>query len=191
MWESVSILDRKLGPVGIPPISAVGKNMHGCFCNMFNLRFSNSATVWYSLSKFGHMHLCKSTQTHNEAETKWPSFHRRHFQSHFLKSNYCILIQISLKFVYKGPINNNPALVQMMAWCWTGDKPSSEAMMALVTDACKCHSASMSYISILWRAKMFWKTYRYTCFCIFHHFSRLKCLQTTPLWMTKICLYHI
>ena len=29
------------------------------------------------------------------------------------------IIQISLKFVPKGPIDNKPALVQIMAWHWT------------------------------------------------------------------------
>ena len=38
-------------------------------------------------------------------------------------------IKISLKFVPKGSINNIPALVQIMAWRWPGDKPLSEAMM--------------------------------------------------------------
>ena len=35
-------------------------------------------------------------------------------------------IKISLKFVPKGPINNIPALVQIMAWHRSGDKPISE-----------------------------------------------------------------
>ena len=30
---------------------------------------------------------------------------------------YCILIKISLKFVPRGPIDNNPALVKIIAWC--------------------------------------------------------------------------
>ena len=40
-----------------------------------------------------------------------------------------ILNKISLKFVPKGPINNFPALVQIMAWRCPGDKPLSELMM--------------------------------------------------------------
>ena len=35
----------------------------------------------------------------------------------------------SSKFIPKGPINNIPAFVQMMAWRRPGDKPSSEPMM--------------------------------------------------------------
>ena len=41
----------------------------------------------------------------------------------------CILIQISLKFVPKGSINNSPALVPIMAWRRPGDKPLSEPMV--------------------------------------------------------------
>ena len=43
--------------------------------------------------------------------------------------NVWISIKISLKFVPKCPINNIPALVQIMAWRRSGDKPLSEPMM--------------------------------------------------------------
>ena len=33
------------------------------------------------------------------------------FRCNFVNEKFCILIEISLKFVPKGPINNNPALV--------------------------------------------------------------------------------
>ena len=32
-------------------------------------------------------------------------------------------------FVHKGPINNIPALVQIMAWCRSANKPLSEPMV--------------------------------------------------------------
>ena len=48
----------------------------------------------------------------------------------FVSENSSILIQISLKFVQKGPVDNKPALAQIMAWRWTSDKPFSEPMMA-------------------------------------------------------------
>ena len=48
------------------------------------------------------------------------------FKRIFLNENVRILIKISLKFFTKGPINNNPALVQIMAWHRSGDKPLSE-----------------------------------------------------------------
>ena len=37
-----------------------------------------------------------------------------------------LYIQISLKIVSKGPIYNKPTLVQIMAWCWVGNKPLSD-----------------------------------------------------------------
>ena len=46
----------------------------------------------------------------------------------FLNENVWIPIRISLKFVPKGPINNMPALVQIMAWRRSGDKPLSGPM---------------------------------------------------------------
>ena len=47
----------------------------------------------------------------------------------FLNENVRILINISLKFVPTGQINNIPALVQIMAWCRSGDKPLSEPIV--------------------------------------------------------------
>ena len=51
------------------------------------------------------------------------------FKCIFLNENVWIPIKISMKFVPKGPINNIPALVQIMAWRRPGDKPLSEPMM--------------------------------------------------------------
>ena len=51
------------------------------------------------------------------------------FKRIFTNENVRILIEISLKFVPKGPINNFPALVHIMAWRCPGDKPLSERMM--------------------------------------------------------------
>ena len=51
------------------------------------------------------------------------------FKCIFLNENVWIPIKFSLKFVPKGPINNIPALVQIMAWRRPGDKPLSEPMM--------------------------------------------------------------
>ena len=50
------------------------------------------------------------------------------FKCIFLNENVLISIKISLKFVPMGPINNIPALVQIMAWRRPGDKPLSEPM---------------------------------------------------------------
>ena len=47
----------------------------------------------------------------------------------FMNENIWIPIEISLKCVPKGSINNNPSLFQILAWRRPGDKPLSEPMM--------------------------------------------------------------
>ena len=59
-----------------------------------------------------------------------------------LNENGRIQIQISLKFAPMSPIDNKAALVQVMAWRRTGDKPLPEAMLIQFIDAFMlwCHS---------------------------------------------------
>ena len=52
------------------------------------------------------------------------------FKCKFVNENAIISITISRKFVPKGPINNIPALVQIMAWRLPGDKTLSESVEA-------------------------------------------------------------
>ena len=61
------------------------------------------------------------------------------FKCIFLNENYRIAIRISLKFVPKNLMDNNPALVQIMAWHQTDDKPLPEVMLAQFTDAYMRH----------------------------------------------------
>ena len=49
------------------------------------------------------------------------------------------LIKISMNFVPKGPIDNNQALIQIMAWRRIGDKPLSEPMLTRFIDAYMRH----------------------------------------------------
>ena len=59
------------------------------------------------------------------------------FKRIFLKENVRISIIISLKFVPKSPIDNIPALFQIMVLRRPGNKPLSEAMMvSLLMDIC-------------------------------------------------------
>ena len=59
------------------------------------------------------------------------------FKCIFLNENVRILIKISLKFVPKGPINNIPSLILIMAWRQPGAKPLSEPIMVrLLTHIC-------------------------------------------------------
>ena len=74
----------------------------------------------------------------NMVNTLRPRQNGRHFTDGifkciFLNENAWILIKISMKFVPKGPINNIPALVKIMAWRHPGDKPLSEPMMVSLT----------------------------------------------------------
>ena len=61
------------------------------------------------------------------------------FKCIFLNVNDRILIRISLKFVPRSPIDNKPALVRVMAWRRTGDKPLPEPMFTQFTDAYMRH----------------------------------------------------
>ena len=47
-------------------------------------------------------------------------------QIQFLNENIWIQIKMSLKFAAKGPINNIPALIQIMIWRRPGHKPLSD-----------------------------------------------------------------
>ena len=59
------------------------------------------------------------------------------FKCMFVNDNVWIPIKISLKFIPRGPINNIPALVRIMAWRRSGDKPLFEPMMIkLLTHIC-------------------------------------------------------
>ena len=61
------------------------------------------------------------------------------FKCIFLNENDIITIRISLRFVAKIPIDNKPALVQIMAWRRAGDKPLPEPMLTRFTDAYMPH----------------------------------------------------
>ena len=74
---------------------------------------------------------------HIEAEPNGRHFADDIFKCIFLNESVWISIKILLKSVPKGPINNIPAMVQIMAWRRPGDKPLSEPMMdCLPTHIC-------------------------------------------------------
>ena len=73
-----------------------------------------------------------------------PGQNGRHFADDilrciFVNEKFCVLIEISLKFVPKGPIDNNPELVQKMAWRRIGVGTLSEPMLTQLTDAYMRH----------------------------------------------------
>ena len=61
------------------------------------------------------------------------------FNHIFLNENERILIHISLKYVPRGLIDNKPALVQVMAWHQSGDKPLPGPMITQFTDTHMWH----------------------------------------------------
>ena len=61
------------------------------------------------------------------------------FKCIFLNENVQISIKMSIKFVPNCPINNIPALVQILAWRRPGDKPLSEPMLTRFTYAYMRH----------------------------------------------------
>ena len=99
-----------------------------------------------------------------------PRWNEQHFADDifkriFFNENVWISIKISLGFVPKGPINNIPALVQIIAWHCSDNKPLSEPMMvSLLTHKCVtqpqwvnsppwwCHDMRMLSVSmaLLW-----------------------------------------
>ena len=73
-----------------------------------------------------------------------PGQNGRHFTDVILNAfswmkSFLFLIQISLRFVPKDPINNNSALFQVTACRRTGDKPLPEPMLTQLTDAYMRH----------------------------------------------------
>ena len=116
---------------------------------------------------------------HFHVNTLRPRQNGRHFADDifkciFLNEDVWIPNKISLKFVPKGPINNNPTLVQVMAWRRPGDKPLSEPMMVrLPTDICVTRPQWVKESSMLARHA------RSKILSMFYHHQRLICLLKT------------
>ena len=86
-----------------------------------------------AIFQIGWIYLINSLGRVNEPKQNGRRFADDTFKRIFLNENVTISIKISLKFVPKGSINNNPSLVQIMAWRRPGDKPLSEPMMVSLT----------------------------------------------------------
>ena len=99
------------------------------------------------------------------------------FNAFFLNENFCVLIKISLKFVPKGPIDNKPALVQIMAWCQIGDKPLSAPMLNQFTDAYICYTGERWVNS--WCAEFIWENEKNISFSM---------LRYTGTWNPSPCM---
>ena len=92
---------------------------------------------WISWNLNESAHICQDvSQATSMFSTLRRRWNRRHFADNIFKCilfNKSVLIstKISLKYIRKGPINDIPALVQIMAWHRPDDKPLSEPMIIL------------------------------------------------------------
>ena len=96
------------------------------------------------------VYVCKhQNNSHKRLTQKWTPFRRQCFQMHFLEWKCMNFAKISLKFVPKVPVNNIPALVHILAWRRSGDKPLSELMMvSLLTQICVTRPQWVNQIAI-------------------------------------------
>ena len=88
---------------------------------------------WYFIIRVG------KELTHPSPEQNGRHFTDDTFKRIFVNENVRISIEISLKLVPRGLIDNNSALVQVMAWRRTGDKPLPEPILTQFTDAYMWH----------------------------------------------------
>ena len=106
--------------------------------------------VRYCLVRYGEVMIAPLTFNTLRPRQNGRRFADGTFKRIFFNENVRISIKISLKFVPKGPINNNPALVQIMAWRQSGDKPLSEPMMvSLRTHICVTRPQWVNYQHLL------------------------------------------
>ena len=88
--------------------------------------------------------IIRRSYANRTVNSSWPGQNGHHFADEILRCIFvngkaCIVIKTSLKSVRKGPIDNNSALVQIMAWRRIGDKPLFEPMLTRFTDAYMRH----------------------------------------------------
>ena len=120
----------------------VMKHRDQVWINVFMQNTGHSPATWFVIDNAFNTVQTQSSNLSRQINTLRPRQNGRLFLDDifkwiFLNENVWISIKISLKFVPKGPINNIPALVQIMAWRRPGDKPLSEPMMVrLPTHIC-------------------------------------------------------
>ena len=110
------------------------------------------------------------------------------FKCIFLNENVWILIKISLMFVPMGPINNIPALVQIMAWRRSGDKPLSEPMMVrLPTHICvnRPQWVNNKCFEIIPSSRTTFNRSQYITYFIFCHWDEAKFIDIVIGYVIK------
>ena len=100
----------------------------------------------YTINWFFFHFICKlllpSSLTHLPLGQNGRHFANNIFKCIFVNEKFYVLIPISLKFASKGSIGNESALVQVMVWRRTGNKPLPKTKLALFTDAFIWHQGA-------------------------------------------------
>ena len=108
-----------------------------CIICGFGLR---NISYWF-WKRWAHITLMWAvTFQHVKVETNGCHFTDDIFKCILFNEHLYILIRIAMKFVSKDSIPNMAVLVQVKAWCQTGDKPLSEPIMA----KCPCVASSLA-----------------------------------------------
>ena len=112
------------------------------------------------------------------------------FKCIFLNENVWISIKISLKFEPNGPINNIPALVQIVAWRGPGDEPLSEPMMVdLVMHICVTR---VQWVKVIPDPSFCYSHFIFvmiiTLYGLLNMSSRPECWRLVWMWVDEIVL---
>ena len=128
-----------------------------------------------------------------------PRQNGRHFTNDtvnrlFLNENARSWIKNSLKFVPKRPINNIPALVQIIDWRRPGDKPLSEpVMVSLLTHICVTRPQWIRVLLVFtWVSIQPWNVNNASVRLCYSSWWIIQCqLQCLCLCMSEVlCLYQ-
>ena len=114
------------------------------------------------------------------SKTKWPPFHRRYFRMHFVNEIYCMVIEISLKCVPKGPIDKKQSISLDNGLAPNRRQAISEPMLIPFADAYMWHYGNMSY-----RVNM-WHILRMGYLLIIHPMSPNLCWINSMLYKVAI-----
>ena len=121
---------------------------------VFKITYFSAKGQWVYSVKLGETKMC-GLGIIASVNTWRPRQNGRHFSDDifkyiFLDENVWITIKVSLMIVPKGPINNSPALIQIMAWRRSGDKPLSEpTMVGLPTHVCVTRPQWVNSLSLI------------------------------------------
>ena len=157
---------------------SVVMNFNKTKASLHNLQAYFCKLVYRKKNKKNPIKICLSLLT------SFPAFNtlrrrqnERHFADDvfkciFLNDNVWISLNISPKFVPKGPINNIPALVQIIVWRRSGNKPLSEPMIvSLPTHTCVTRPQWVDFIRTWYWVGICW--WIYTCSEMFIRFPNV------------------